>query len=117
MASEIARTAAATSGRPPSTPDSLPANSGCSGRISNSIAVFLVVRCGADPSVEPDARKLGELADQMGNVGPQAGKAWGLLERLLVHIERAVDLDLQAVPPCRRAPLPLDDLDPLVDLV
>src|SRR5271155_1403162 len=58
-----------------------------------------------------------ECRDQSGKVGLQASEARIFLQRFLIHIKRAVDLDLQAVPPRLRPPLPLDDLDALVDFV
>src|SRR5262249_46949181 len=61
--------------------------------------------------------KLAQRRDQMRDVVLQPGEAGGLLDGLLVHVERAVDLDLQAVTMLGRPALPSDDLDALVNLV
>src|ERR1700720_1244865 len=53
----------------------------------------------------------------MRQIGPQPVETRRSLQRTLIHIERAVDLDLQAVAILGRAPLPADDLDALVALV
>src|SRR6516162_6217038 len=71
-----------------------------------------------DPAVfEARAREARQRLDQPGDVGAQLIEGGALFQSLLVHVERAVDLDLQAVPLHRRAALPLDDLDTLVDFV
>src|SRR5215472_15834900 len=66
---------------------------------------------------EARAGKAPEVFDQLRNIRLQALKAGTLFEGLLVHVERAVDFDLQAVSMHPWASLPLDDLDTLVDFV
>src|SRR5713226_2253164 len=66
---------------------------------------------------QPAAHEVGHRRDEAGEVAAQAVKAGELLQRLLVHVERAVDFDLQAVAALGRAALAAHDLDPLVPLV
>src|SRR5262249_3068371 len=78
------------------------------GRTENSV---LIVRRHPGSFVEALGCKVLQGLDEAGDVGLQAGKVRGLLQRLLIHIERTVDLYLQAVPPDGRSTLLLDDFD------
>src|SRR6516162_823957 len=75
----------------------------------------IIRRAGA--LLKPGAGEFPQGFDQKGDVGLQSAKPPGLLQRLLVHVERPVYLDLKALPVHRRTALPLDDLNPLIDLV
>ncbi len=58
------------------------------------------------------AHECAERLDKPHEIGPQCVETGQLLQGLLVHVERAVDLDLQAVPVLSGAALAADDLDP-----
>src|SRR5579863_621090 len=66
---------------------------------------------------ELTAHEAAERLDEAREIGPQSLEARQFLQGLLVHVKRAVDLDLQAVPPLGRAAVAADDLDTLVPLV
>src|ERR1700751_1511311 len=91
----------------------LPTKSGCTWR--NATGTSVIRRAGA--LIESGVRKAFERLDHKSDVALQLAEAAGLFQRFLVHIERAVDLDLEAVPVGRRTALPLDYFDPLIDLV
>src|SRR3954469_14218725 len=60
---------------------------------------------------------MGYRLDQPGKIGFQLIETGQLFERLLIHVQRAVDFDLQTLPVRVRTPVPPHDLDPLVTLV
>ena len=55
---------------------------------------MLIVRGHPGTFVEAFGCKAFQGLDEAGDVGPQAGKICGPRQRLLIHIERAVDLYL-----------------------
>src|SRR5229473_5109828 len=55
--------------------------------------------------------------DEASEVGAQMLETGQFLQGLLIHVKRAVDLDLQAVPVLGGAALAADDLDALIALV
>src|SRR5262249_22210555 len=59
----------------------------------------------------------GERLHEMGQVRAEPVEAGKPLQRALVHIERAINLDLEAVAILGRASLPSHDLDALVPFV
>src|SRR5712691_1055085 len=67
--------------------------------------------------LEVPAHEPGERLDEPGEIGPQALETGPLLQGLLVHVERSVDLDLQAVPVLGGAALAAHDLNALIALV
>src|SRR5712692_10042974 len=68
-------------------------------------------------SLQPAAHELGKRRDESGKIDPQPVEARQFFQRLLIHVKRAVDFDLQAVPALGGAALAAHDLDALVALV
>src|SRR6266446_10600960 len=66
---------------------------------------------------EPRADELADRLDEMGQIGAEPVKAGQPVQGALVHVERAVDLDLQAVAPLGGPALAAYDLDALVAFV
>src|SRR3954449_3177696 len=66
---------------------------------------------------DPVAHELGDRLDEASEVGFQPIEAGRLFEGLLVHVKRAIDLDLEAVPVRLRPAMAADDLDPLVAVI
>src|SRR3954454_4904519 len=66
---------------------------------------------------QPRPHVAGHRLHQTGEIGAQLVETGQFFERLLVHVQRAIDLDLQAVPVRVRAPLEAYYLDPLVSFV
>src|SRR5229473_681472 len=67
--------------------------------------------------LEVPADEPGERLDEPSEIGAQTLETGPLFQGLLVHVERAVDLDLQAMPVLGGATLAAHDLDALVALV
>src|SRR6266702_289612 len=63
------------------------------------------------------AHERAKRLDEPRKIGLQMLETGQLLQGLLIHVERAVDLDLQAVPVLGGAALAAHDLDALVTLV
>src|SRR6266851_195229 len=67
--------------------------------------------------LEMHAHEPAERLDESREIGLQILETGQFLQGLLIHIERAVDLDLQAVPVLGGAALAAHDLDALITLV
>src|SRR5437899_3806431 len=65
-------------------------------------------------SSEAQADKLADRLDEMGQIGAEPVETGQSAQGALVHVERAVDLDLQAVAPLGGPALAAHDLDTLV---
>src|SRR5438270_788546 len=80
---------ASPSGQPASMPVVSATKRGCSGLIENSTSI---IRRHSAALLEVRPREALQLLDQAGYVGLHTGEAGDLFQRLLIHIERAVDL-------------------------
>src|SRR5205085_1557816 len=68
-------------------------------------------------TLQARADKVADRLHEMRQIGAQPVKPGQAVQRALVHVERAVDLDLEAVAVLARTPLAAHDLDPFIALV